>query len=94
LPRKGLRLLRAIAPNALASYGLDNAEVEIFLEKAVGPRILHLEAIVFGVSFSLDAGEFADAKLDLDGEFGGQTDSVSEIDFSLFRIKNLQNLLF
>jgi hypothetical protein len=26
--------------------------------------------------------------------FRGQTDSVSEIDFSLFRIKNLQNLLF
>jgi hypothetical protein len=26
--------------------------------------------------------------------FPGQADSVSEIDFSLFRINNLQNLLF
>ena len=61
------RLLRAVAPNALRILGLDNAEVEVFLEQAVGPRVLHLDAIVFGVSFSLDTGVFADAKLDLCG---------------------------
>jgi hypothetical protein len=61
------RLLSAVAPNALRILRLDQIEVVTFLENAVGRHALRLRAMVFGVSFRLDTGAFADAKLDLCG---------------------------
>ena len=44
--------------------------------------------------FDPSSGRLYIAHMNADRQIKGQHTSLSEIDFSLFRIKNLQNLLF
>jgi len=61
------RLLRAVDPNALSCLRLNTPEIGTFIEEAVGSYRPRISAMVFGVSFRLDNGEFSDSKVDLCG---------------------------